>query len=294
MMPVAASEDVTLFCPKDGKFSFFNSPYPAHRLFTGIDVYPKCGFGEIAPSPVRGRVIEIRRIRCPKGRSFKDSGFDSVILLQSLENPERIIKILHADPIVKCGEVVETGDALGCLLRSGYFSFWTEPHLHVEVRKPSDPLRARGGFPFHRLMGLDEIVPVEELKGRVTKSRPEYTIIALKRECSQGLPADIRGERGLLDGGIPHYRWIGVHMKSVSSRSGMVKLCGKPIAIIKAVYSNMCLAECTGLNPKVGGVSVGLSLYLFPNTSKLEVKLVPHEMGTLKLEESEEISLDIG
>jgi len=44
----------------------------------------------------------------------------------------------------------------------------------------------------------------------------------------------------------------------------------------------------------VGGVSVGLSLYLFPNTSKLEVKLVPHEMGTLKLEESEEISLDIG
>jgi hypothetical protein len=293
MMPVAASEGVTLFCPKDGKLSFFNSPYPSHRLFTSVDLYPACDFNNVAPSPVRGKVTRVRRVRCPRGRSFQDSGFDSVILLQSLENPERMIKVLHVDPIVECGEAVEPGDGLGRLLRSGYFSFWTEPHLHVEVRSPSDPLRARGGFPLSRLMEVGETAPVEELRGRVTASRPEYVLIALEGELAHGVPADIGGARGLLDGGIPHYGWVGVHVKRASNHSGVVKLCGKPIATVKAIHGNTCLAECTGLNLRVGGVPVGLSLYLFPGNLKPEVKLVPHNPGALKLEESEEISLEI-
>ena len=293
MIPVAVSEDVTVFCPSDRKFSFFNSPYPAHHLFMGIDVYPKCGFGEIAPSPVKGRVIKVRRVRCPKGRNFQDAGFDSVILLQSLENPERVIKVLHVEPVVRCGEVVEPGESLGHLLRSGYFNFWTEPHIHMEVRKPSDPLRARGGFPFHRLLEFDETDPVEELRGRVKKSRPEYSLITLKGGFAQGLPADVGGEVGLLDGGIPHYRCVGVHMGTTSGSSGVVKLCGKPIATIKAVHGNMCLAECKSFSVRVGGVPIGLSLYLFPNNSKQEVKLVPHKLGALRLKESEEVSLDI-
>jgi hypothetical protein len=293
MMPVAVSEGVTVFCSKNGKFSFFNSPYPSHRLFTGLDLYPVCDFGEVAPSPVRGKVIRVRRVRCPRGRNFQDSGFDFVILLQSLENPERTIKVLHVDPVVECGEVVEPGDDLGHFLRSGYFSFWTGPHLHVEVRRPSDPLRVRGGFLFHRLMKVNERAPVEELRGRVEKSRPEYALVALKEASVQGVTADIDGSGGLLDGGIPHYGWVGIHMEKPPGRSGLVKLCGKPIATIKAVHGNMCLAECANFSLRVGGVPVGLSLYLFPDNSRPELKLVPHNPGALKLEESEEVSLDI-
>ena len=291
-MPVAVSEGVNVFCQKEGKFSFFNSPFPAHYMSTGIDIYPKRGFGEIAPSPVSGRVVKIRKVKCPKGRGFRDSGFDCAILLQSLENQERLIKILHVAPAIRCGEVVEPGQDLGRLLRSGYFNFWTEPHIHLEVRRPSDPLRARGGFTLHRLLEVDGTDPVEELTGTVTENKPEYSLIALKGGLQHGLPADVGGVTGLLDGGIPHYGFVGVHMRRASSRNRVVKLCGKPIATVKSVRGNMCLAECTGFSLKVDGIKVGLSLYLFP-ASEPEVKLIPPKLGTLELEESRKISLVI-
>ncbi|MFQ6054099.1 MAG: hypothetical protein ACE5OO_07740, partial [Candidatus Bathyarchaeia archaeon] len=205
MVPVASSEGVTIHCPEEGKFSFFNSPFPAHYMSTGIDIYPRRRVGKVAPSPVEGRVVKIRRVKAPRGRGFRGAGFDFVILLKSRENPERVIKILHLIPAVRCGEAVEPGQGLGRLLRSGYFNFWTEPHIHLEVRSPLDPLRARGGFALRRLLEVDEADPVEELRGRVKESRREYSLIALGRRFRQGLPARVGGVTGLLDGGIPHY-----------------------------------------------------------------------------------------
>lgn len=38
MKLVAASEGVNIYCPKDGR-SPLNSPYPAHRSYTDIDIY---------------------------------------------------------------------------------------------------------------------------------------------------------------------------------------------------------------------------------------------------------------
>lgn len=293
MVPVAVSEGVTIFCSRDGKFSFFNSPFPAHILSTGVDLYPKRNVGEMAPSPVEGRVLKIRKIKCPGGRGFRASGFDYLILLRSLENSERIVKILHVSPVIQCGEVVEAGQDMGRLLRSGYFNYWTEPHIHLEVRPPSDPLRARGGFTLNTLIGVDETAQVEELRGVVTENRPEYSLVNLDGGFVHGLPVDVGGERGLLDGGVPHYGFVGVHMRGASSQGSPVRLCGKPIATVKSVYGNTCLAECTGSRIRADGVTVGLSLYLFP-ASKPEVKLVPPKLGALKLEESNEISLFIG
>ena len=50
-------DGVTIHCPSEGRYAFYNSPYPAHRLSTGIDIYSGAGFGEAVGSPVSGRVI---------------------------------------------------------------------------------------------------------------------------------------------------------------------------------------------------------------------------------------------
>lgn len=292
MEPVAISEGVSIYCPRDGRFSFFNSPYPAHHMYTGIDVYPKRVFGEPAPSPVSGRIVEVRRVKCPEGKDFEGSNFDYAILLKSLENPERLIKVLHVSPTVEPGEIVEPGQELGWLLRSGYFNFWTDPHLHVEVRKPSDPLRARGGFKLESLLEVDNTEPIQELRGVVIETKPEYSLVALKDRLKHGIPADVGGSVGLLDAGIPHYGWAGAHLSSRPSMGATVKLCGKPIATIRTLHSNMCLAECGGFSLRAGGVCVGLSLYLFPFLKPV-VKLVPSKPGELMVEESRELSLVI-
>jgi len=290
-LPVAVSESVTIFCPRGGRFSFFNSPYPAHKTAAGVDVYPGRGFGETAPSPVEGKVMQIRKVRCPKGRGFRDEGFDCVILIQSLENPERMIKVLHVAPTVECGETVKPGQDLGRLIRSGYFNFWTDPHIHLEVRGPSDPLRARGGFKFQLLLETGETGPAEELRGTVTENRPEYSLVALEGGFAHGLPARVGGVTGLLDGGIPHYGFVGIHMRGASP-GGVVELCGKPIATIRSMHGDMCLAECMDFSLTVDGAPVGLSLYLFP-ASEPTVKLVPPRPGALRLEENGEVSLEV-
>jgi len=293
MKPVASSEDVRIHCPEDGRFSFFNSPYPAHHSFAGIDVYPKRRFGGLAPSPVQGEVTSVRMIKCPKPKGFEGSDYDYLILLRSLENPERLIKILHVKPLVKVGDTVELGADLGTLLRSGFFDFWTDPHVHVEVRNPSDPIRARGGFKFERLMDIgDPEATADNLSGVVVESKPEYSLIALDEKFEHGLPVDLNGRHGLLDAGIPHYGWIGVHMEGTPPVSGPVRLCGNEIGIVKSSYSNMCIAECGDPIFMVNGNLVRLSLYLYPPSTPL-VKIIPQRPGALSLEKSEEVTVAI-
>jgi hypothetical protein len=292
MKPVATSESVTIFCPGDGKFSFFNSPYPAHRLLTGIDIYPKTKFGEPAPSPVSGQVVKIRRVRCPEGRGYKASDYDFVTLIRSSENPERLVKILHVAPELSCGETVEAGDHLGKLLRTGFFNFWTDPHIHLEVRTPQDPIRARGGFLLRGLLEVDNVNHVKELKGIVTLSGPEYSLITLRENLKFGLPSDVGGRTGLLDGGIPHYGWVGVHTRKPPTPGSQVRLCNRPVATIRSVQGRTGLAECSGISFEVEGNDVGLSLYLSPS-SKPIVKLIPSKLGAFSLEESTEISIEV-
>ena len=175
-VPVVGVNGVTIHCPSEGRYAFYNSPYPAHRLSTGIDIYPRTGFGESAVSPVSGRVILVRKVRAPKARWFRDHGHDSVILLESQENPERVIKILHVEPSIQEGDILETGQTLGTLIRSGYFGYSTAPHIHLEVRRPGDPLRARGGLRFKRLQKIENVPEMEDLEGLVYRCVEEYMV----------------------------------------------------------------------------------------------------------------------
>lgn len=292
MTPVASSEGVTISCPVDGMFSFYNSPYPAHRQSSGVDVYPDTGFGGMAPSPVSGEVTLIRRVRSPRGRNYNASEYDVVMLLRSRESPDKVVKLLHVDPTLSVGDEVRAGGELGRLLRSGYYGFATSLHVHVEVREPSDPLRARGGHRMERTMDVGRVEPLEELRGVVTLCSPEFSILRLDTPTC-GLPADIGGISGVLDGGIPYYGWMGVHYDSGKPKGGSVELMGHPIATMKAVHDRVCLADCTDFSVKVEGEPIlGLSLRLSPRRGA-EVKLVPMRFGGLALEEGSEVSVQV-
>ena len=292
MIPVAASQGVTVSCPRDGLFSFYNSPYPAHRLSTGIDVYPDAGFGGMAPSPVSGEVTLIRRVRSPRGRGYEASEYDVVTLLRSRESPGKVVKLLHVDPTLSVGDEVRTGEELGRLLRSGYYGFATSPHVHVEVREPSDPLRARGGHVMERLMDVGRVEPLGELRGVVTLCSPEFSILRLDTPAS-GLPAEVGGVSGVLDGGIPYYGWMGVHYDSGRPEGGAVELMGHPIATTGAIHDRVCLADCNDFSVKVEGKPIlGLSLRLSPRRGA-EVKLVPRRIGGLALDEGTEATVSI-
>ncbi len=106
----------------------------------------------------------------------------------ALTTREGGVKILHVELSVRVGDVVEPGQGLGTLLRSGFFDFWTDPHIHIEVRKPSDALRARGGFRFQRLMKPDVSEAVKELTGTVVDVTSEYSLVALDGRSRHGVP----------------------------------------------------------------------------------------------------------
>lgn len=292
VMKIASSEGVGIHCQKEGKFSFFNSPYPAHGSYTGIDIYPKQVFGGTVSSPVRGEVTKIRQVKCPKGKRFESSRSDYVILLRSLENSERVVKVLHVKPIVQVGDMVEPGEDFGVLLRSGFFDFWTDPHIHIEIRTPSDPIRARGGFKFERCMEVDAQKPSRELTGIVVESKAEYSLISLHQKLKHGVPVSLEGEIGLLDGGVPHYGWFGVHLKTNPLVGTPVRLCGKEIGTVKSTYSNTCVAECDSPAFKLEGEPVRLSFYIYPSSTPL-VKIIPQRPGELILKNFEEVAIDL-
>ncbi len=296
MIKVANSEGINIYCPISGRFSFFNSPYFAHRNFIGIDIYPNLKFGEIAPSPVSGRVIGVREVGFFESKNFECSDKDYVILMKSLENKKRIIKIIHVKPIVEVGETVIVGEKLGSLIRSGFFDFWTDPHMHIEVKDPSNPLRARGGYKIKRVMQMDgdnmeETMLCEGLSGVVIESKSEYSLIALNHDFKYGLPANLSGGVGFIDGGIPHYGFFGVHTNFTPKIGEPVRFLGKKIGSVVSVFENMalCFIELRNSTFKINSKPVRLSLHLYP--SKPIMKVVPYRMGELTLQKFESVRL---
>ena len=291
-VPVAEVDGVTIPCPSEGRYAFYNSPYPAHRLSTGIDIYPKMGFGESADSPVSGRVILVRKVRAPQAKRFRDHGHDTVILLESRENPERVIKILHVEPSIQEGDVLETGQTLGTLIRSGYFGYSTAPHIHLEVRRPGDPLRARGGLRFERLQKIGNVPEIGSLEGLVYRCVEEYTEIEIEGASQWGLQCEAGGAPGVLDGGVPYYGWLGVHTDATPHGESSINLCGIEIADISETGPQGCVATCRDFSLTVGKERVGLSICVYPKGDP-RFFLIPLSHGWLSLEPGARFSIEI-
>src|SRR5512138_3722608 len=119
MLPVATSGGVTISCPENGRYSFFNSPYPSHRLMMGVDIYPDSfddGFGR---SPISGEIQQVRRVKAPPGRGFTALDHDTVTIIDTPAH-DKVVKILHIDTTLAVGESIRLGDVLGPMIRSGY------------------------------------------------------------------------------------------------------------------------------------------------------------------------------
>jgi len=289
-MPVAESMGVRVHCPREGRFSLFNSPYPGHRLKSGVDVYPSLLFGGAAPSPVEGEVLKVRRIKAPRGRGFADAGYDVVTLLRPTDNPGVVVKLLHVDTRLSTGDHVDLGDEMGPLLRSGYYGWGTSPHIHVEVREPSDPLRARGGHIIQVLAGFSDAEPAEEIAGEVLLTQPEYALMRLGSHGA-GLTGELDGEPGVVDGGIPYYGWLGFHTERPTV--GTVRLLGEPIADVKELKDRAAIADTRGFRFTLEGEPLlGLSLYLTPRPEPI-VKILPRRIGGLALSLGDAVSVEL-
>ncbi len=292
MVPVAEAEDVKLSCPEKGRYSFFNSPFPPHKLNSGVDLYPGETYGGDALSPVDGKVVLLRQVKAPSGHGFEAADHDSVIVVRNKDNPETVTKMLHADPLVQVGDTIKIGDVIGTTLRSGYYGVGTSPHIHAEIRRPDDPIRARGGYKLRR---IDDRIgkPVPKLAGEVVQVQPEFTFIRLNN-TSTGLVGEVNGTPAILDGGIPYYRWMGAHLPDPPSE-GEVTLLGKTIGYVTEIFDGSCKADCTDFSFSVENTQIlGMSLTIQPRKETL-VKLYPGKIGVLEpnLGDWLEVSLNV-
>lgn len=287
MIPVAISGGVTLLCPEDGRYSFYNSPYPAHRNMTGIDLYPNPSSGGIALSPVDGEIAQVRRVRAPSGHGFDAPAHDTVTVIRTPTH-NAAVKILHVDTEAEAGEKVYAGQALGPLIRSGYFGYQTPLHAHVEVRPTGDPLRVRGGHPMESLMDLNDLKVTDDMTGVVASARPGYAQINLRKR-GPWVAVEVGGRPGIIDGGIPLYGWFGTHVDA-SLAGSTIKLLGKRIGVVTDTRPRTCVARCTEFEARIGATPVDLFFILTPRNRTLLVA-TSRKRGELDLHEGEEVSV---
>jgi hypothetical protein len=203
MKIIARHETIDIYAPDYSRFSFLKSPYAAHKTNSAVDIYYG-SFGGEAVSPVDGKIIDIRSYDTPT--PFKN--IDSKEYLIAIEQGDHVIKIIHIEPDVSIGEEILRGDRIGTFIKNGYFIFWNDPVMHVEVRKPHDYLRASNNLNLIPAIEWNKdpaLIPgVMDLDCRVEDFNERYTLLsALYRTCG-----DVKGfsiDGGFIDGYVSSY-----------------------------------------------------------------------------------------
>ncbi len=282
--------------------SLFNSPYYAHNHGIAVDIYLGPGkFGAEAPCPTPGKVVSIRKVKTPIRKNFDAEETDYLIILKSEENPKQLIKILHVNPLIKIGENLDIGDRLGTLIRSGFFNFWTDPHIHLEIRNPGDAIRAKGSYPIHLLYPekKENSNPNNSFKCKVIDVSKDYTIVEpsphmiIKMGRFYGFPTKINNDLGILDCGLPHYGFGGVLLEKDNFEMGQEAYIGDlQIGNVFEKQQNLAAIKLKPLSISCEGVDLrGISLYI--NLKKPLIKLIPRKREKLNLGKDEEILITI-
>jgi hypothetical protein len=305
MVEVAASKGVTISAPSDGFVSFFNSPYHPHIKLAALDIYISSRrFGFEAPSPVKGKVRRLYPFEPPVPKWFNAPRTEYAILIECSANPEIWAKILHIQPSVREGDDVDVGTPLGWLIRDGFFHPWTDPHMHIELRNRSDPIRATGGYPLEPKISntyyVDgELDRKEVYGGRVVALGERYALVELQAPFTYlepffGLCGLVGDEFGLIDGGIPHYQWAGLLHKKGGGLSSEAKLLNTPIGLVQSSNSWAALLTCEDFNIMLDGlICVGLSCYLNLRRERL-VKIILPKGLDLQVGQKVNLKLTIG
>ena len=268
MKKIASHGEIDIFAPDDSGYSFLKSPYAAHKTHSAVDIYYG-DFGSDALSPVDGEVIDVRSFDSPT--PFKNRDFTEYVI--AIRQNEHVIKILHVKPDVSPGDAVSKGESIGTFIHNGYFIFWNDPVMHVEVRKPGDYLRASNNMrltPNIEWGRLPESKTLE-LECRLQEINKRYALFSAPSQAC----GDVMGfamDGGFLDGYIS---------PSSDGFFGIIKPDGS--------YHPAVSFEVTKDNSKIecGGVAFSLSFL------KPKIKIIPLKYGDILFHIGEKVSIKI-
>lgn len=188
-------------------YSLFNSPYPAHRMGTAVDLYFN---SDDALFPFEeGIITDIRWYNVPRKRV---DALDREPLILIRLSSVTVAKILHVYPKVRIGEHVYFGDTIGKLIISGFMYPWSEKHMHLEVRPLWDPVRATGAYNV-RMLKATNVPATNRIEGVIVEKNRHYLLVKPKNTISEGLTPLITCQGGRIysiEGGIPHYGYVGL------------------------------------------------------------------------------------
>jgi hypothetical protein len=198
MKKIASHDEIDIFAPDISRFSFLKSPYAAHKTHSAVDIYYG-DFGSDAFSPVDGEVIDIQSFDTPT--PFKDRDFTEYVI--AIRQNEHVVKILHIKPDVSPGDLISKGDRIGTLIHNGYYTFWNNSAMHVEVRQPDDYLRASNNLRLTPNIKWSELPSCKniEMECRVEEINKKYALLtAPYQTCGDVCGYALDG--GFLDGYI--------------------------------------------------------------------------------------------
>jgi len=253
---VAKSKGFIFKLPWKTCFSIFNSPYPAHKAESALDVYFD---GTDALMPLdEGRIVNVKWFESLKLRSDA-YGKEPLILIKL--NEEYALKVLHVKPKVKIGEKIFLGDPLGKMIVSGYFPPWTSLHAHFELRTlKNNPYRARGAF---KVKVDREFMKPLKVKSRVggeilfevAENFKSFSLVKPLNlnENKTSLPLKFSGKFYCFDGGIPHHKFgVAVGVKKL----GLLKTLNGDVVGkgFRRMYSGVAFK--TNVKPMVDGEEI--------------------------------------
>ena len=283
---IACAGGVSISAPAGGFVSFTNSPYYSHEQGQAVDIYP-LDPRSIASSPVEGRVADVFTVKSPRPRYFKATTEEQLVIIRPVENPDLAVRILHIRKSPEKDSDVFVGTPLGEITRSGFYDFWTEHHIHVEIRSlTANPLRAKGSLPIESPMASKPVgSPARESPAlRIVDSNPRFALVNpehgdVSLGILNGIGCTIGGSIGILDAGVPHYRLGSVHLERAAKTSLGSEVLLWGIAIGEVVESKVGLAlfKPYPIEIRVNDETIrGLSFYPWVMRPPL-LKLIPHQ-----------------
>jgi hypothetical protein len=277
----AKAEGIKIHARKSWEYSFFSSPYTAHRVFAAVDIYQGKDFGEVALSPVSGEVYKIKKFDTPT--PTKESLPEYLTMIRV---GDKLARIMHIEPSVKVGEKIDAGDELGRFIRNGFFFYWVDAGMHVEVRDLDDYMRSRGTYELKPLFDSkisEEDKQVRELSGEV--------INVTERNVTLNL-----GRRNVAKVGDSYAYMDGATLIGYGGLLGRFKINelvffnGIRIGKISKVGSYMSMFEMEDLRVKANDVELGGFSFMFNSPV---IRLLPKKYDKPLFNKGEKIILEI-
>ena len=268
------AEDILIM--RGDYLSMTNSPYPPHIVGYAADIYPKY------PYLPAEKGIVTRVISFPAPRNRPDAENEDYVI--NVDLGKHVLKILHVRPSVKPGDKLYLGDPLGELIISGYLRPWSDPHMHTEIRKKGDELRALGSL---CITSTEELIKelairpcIKELRlGRV-RWFGGYGVGRVEgRVC-----VSIGGRECTLDAGFPHYV-VGGALCTEPANSGSALMGESRVADVISWKDNGYAVLFFNASLKVASSPLGLGTYLLTDKVKLVClsSSCPKPEGVLKV-----------